>query len=208
MILLLLGLLLFLGVHSARIVAEGPRERFIEKRGEGAWKGLYSVVSLVGLVLIVYGYGQTRLNPVVVWNPPAGLAHLAILLTLIAFVLVAAAYVPGNRLRPLVGHPMVLGVKVWALAHLLANGRSGDMLLFGAFLVWAVADFASSRRRDRKAADDHATVTGTGATNTGTGATRTGGLGRDLITVAAGVTVWLIFALWLHRAWIGVSPFG
>ena len=210
MLILLAGLLLFLGAHSTRIVADDWRGQFIHARGEGAWKGLYTIVSLLGLVLIVIGYGQTRTDPVVVWNPPAAMAHLATLLNLVAFVLVAATYVPGNRLRARVGHPMVLGVKVWAVAHLLANGRLGDMLLFGAFLVWAVADFISCRKRDRQsgAGEASAAQTPDGQAIGSDGTRSVGGMARDVMTVAAGVIAWLVFALWLHRALIGVSPFG
>ena len=193
MILLVLGLALFLGVHSARIVAEGPRRRFIEARGENAWKGLYSVVSLAGLVLIGIGYGRASEDPSIVWLPPTWLAHVNWLLTAIAFVLVAAAYVPGNRIRAAVGHPMVLGVKVWAFGHLLVNGALAPMVLFGAFLVWAIADYASARRRDRAA---------------GTERTANGGLVADLATVGIGTLAWGTFAFALHAWLIGVSPFG
>lgn len=193
MLLLILGLLLFLGIHSVRIFAEPWRTRVIAARGENSYKGLYAVVSLVGLVLIVIGYGQTRLNPVFLWNPPIAMAHVASLLTLIAFVLLAAAYVPGNHIKSAVGHPMVLGVKVWAFAHLLANGRLGDVVLFGSFLLWAVLDYVNSRRRDREL---------------GIVPVSQQGIARDAITVVAGVIAWLVFAMWLHLWLIGVSPFG
>ena len=193
MLLLLLGLVLFLGVHSARIVADGPRRRFIEARGENAWKGVYSIVSLVGLILIGVGYGRASEVPTIVWLPPTWLAHLNWLLTAVAFVLVAAAYVPGNRIRAAVGHPMVLGVKVWAFGHFLVNGALAPMLLFGAFLAWAVADYVSSRRRDRA----HGVVR-----------TANGGLVADFATVGVGTLAWAVFAFALHEWLIGVSPFG
>ena len=191
MLLLVAGLVLFLGAHSARIVAEPARARFVETRGENAWKGLYSLVSIAGLVLIVVGY---RAAPeVVVWVPPTWLRHVTLSLVAIAFVLVAAAYVPDNRIRGAVGHPMVLGVKVWAFAHLLVNGTLAGIVLFGAFLVWAVADFASSRRRDRRA-----------------GVERRGGgsAAATVATLGVGLVAWIVFAGWLHRLIIGVSPFG
>ncbi|MEY8877857.1 MAG: NnrU family protein, partial [Leptothrix sp. (in: b-proteobacteria)] len=137
MVELVIGLVLFLGVHSLRIVAEGWRSQVIAARGEGLWKGAVALLSLLGLVLIVRGYGAVRLDPVALWTPWAGGRHLAALLTLIAFVLLAAAYVPGNAIKAKVGHPMILGVKVWALAHLLANHTLADLLLFGGFLLWA-----------------------------------------------------------------------
>jgi uncharacterized membrane protein len=120
---LVLGLVLFLGVHSVRIVADGWRTQMRARLGEGAWKGLYSVASVVGLVLVVWGYGLARQQPVVLWNPPVGMRHAASLLTLIAFVLLAAAYVPRNVFKARLHHPMVLSVKVWALAHLISNGN-------------------------------------------------------------------------------------
>ncbi len=189
---LIAGLVLFLGVHSVRIVAEPWRARQLAAWGEGRWKGLYSLVSLIGLVLIVWGYGQARTTPVDLWQPPVFTRHLASLLTLPAFVLLAAAYVPGSRLKARLGHPMVLGVKLWALAHLLANGRWADVLLFGGFLLWAVADFRAARRRDRAE-----------------GVTRAPGrASRDVLVVIVGVIAWAVFAAVLHGPLIGVKPFG
>ena len=188
---LVLGLVLFLGVHSVRIVADGWRTQMRARLGEGAWKGLYSVASVVGLVLVVWGYGLARQQPVVLWNPPVGMRHAASLLTLIAFVLLAAAYVPRNALKARLHHPMVLGVKVWALAHLLSNGNLADVVLFGAFLLWAVLDFRAARQRDRALG----TVYAPGAT------------GPTVLAVVVGAAAWAAFAFWLHAAWIGVAPF-
>lgn len=142
-------------------------------------------------MLICYGYGLSRGEPGMLWVPPRWTNHVAALLMLLAFILVAAAYVPGNRIKARVGHPMVLGVKVWAFAHLLANGRTGDVLLFGAFLAWAVAAYISSRRRDRAAGTVVVTL----------------GASRDVIAIVAGVAGYLVFALWLHLWLIGVKPF-
>ena len=193
MTILILGLILFLGVHSSRIVAPAWRDRTIARMGEPAWKGLYSVVSLVGFVLVVWGYGLARQSPVVLWQPlPSGVKHLASLLTLVAFVLLAAAYVPGNAIRARLGHPMVLGVKAWALAHLVANHTLADLLLFGGFLAWAVFSFRAARARDRAQPPARASC---GALPT-------------VITVAVGVVAWAAFAFWAHAAWIGVRPFG
>ncbi len=189
MSMLILGLVLFLGVHSVRIFADDWRTRQIAQHGEGVWKGGYALLSLIGFVLIVQGYGQARLNPVALWTPWLGARHLASLLTLIAFVLLAAAYVPGNAIKAKLKHPMVLGVKVWALAHLLANHTLADVLLFGSFLVWAVLDFRSARRRAAPAAQPVSAV-------------RTG------LTVVVGLVAWAAFAFWAHGAWIGVRPFG
>lgn len=146
---LVLGLILFLGMHSARVFAEPARQRFIAQRGANAWKGVYTVVSLAGFALLVWGYGQARLTPVVLWQPPVAMRHIAALLTLVAFVLLVAAYVPRNGIKAKLHHPMVLAVKVWALSHLLANQTLADLLLFGGFLVWAVLSFRAARARDR-----------------------------------------------------------
>jgi len=189
---LILGLVLFLGPHSIRIFAEGLRTQLRTRLGAGGYKGLYSLVSLAGLVLIVMGYGDTRTAPVDLWMPPRGMAHATSLLTLLSFVLLAAAQVPGNHIKAAVGHPMVIGVKVWAFAHLLSNGRLADVVLFGTFLVWAVLDFRAARRRDR--VEGIVRAPGSGA--------KTG------ITVVAGLVAWAAFAFYLHAVLIGVRPMG
>lgn len=210
---LVAGLILFLGLHSVRIVAEGPRTALIDRLGENGWKIGYSVLALAGLWLVVRGYGQTRAAPDALWNPPTWTRHLSALLTVPAFVLLVAAYLPGNRIKTAVGHPMIIGVALWALAHLLANGRPGDVLLFGAFLVWAVLDWQTARRRDPSGmhsgpAAAHASG-GQEAGSTGAARVRPGGtLSRDLLTVAIGLVAWAAFAFWLHARWIGVRPFG
>jgi uncharacterized membrane protein len=189
---LTVGLLIFLGTHSVRIFADDWRTRQIARLGEGKWKGLYSVVSAVGLVLIVWGFGLARSEPTFLWTPPLWTRHVAALLTVPAFTLVAAAYVPGNRIKARLGHPMVAGVKVWAFAHLLANGTLAGVVLFGAFLAWAVADFASARRRDRRAGTVYPS----------------GSLARDAVAAIIGLGAWAVFAFFLHGWLIGVRPFG
>lgn len=191
MTLLLAGLIVFLGAHSVRIFAEGWRTATIARLGENAWKGMHSLVSVAGLVLIVFGYAAARAEPVVLWHPPLWTRHAASLLTLVAFVLVAAAYVPLNRIKAAVGHPMVAGVKLWAFSHLIANGMLADLLLFGSFLAWAVADFIAARRRDRLAGIVYNSATV-----------------PTVVTVVLGVAAWAVFAFWLHRLLIGVAPFG
>ena len=191
MLVMIAGLVVFLGLHSLRIFADGWRSAQIARMGALPWRGLYSVVSLIGFALIVWGYGMSRLDAVVVWSPPVFMRHLTALLVLIAFILVVAAYVPGNGLKARIGHPMVAGVKIWALGHLLANGTLNDMILFGAFLVWSIALFAVSRRRDRAAGVTYPTL----------------GTGRTALTVAIGTVAWLLFAMFGHRLLIGVSPF-
>lgn len=188
---LVIGLLIFLGAHSVRIFAEPWRQARIAAIGPNAWKGLYSLVSIVGFALIVWGFGLSRATPVDLWMPPAWTRHFAALLNLVAFVLVAAAYVPRNRIRAALGHPMLLGVIAWAVGHLAANGRLADVVLFGAFLVWAVLDLRAARARDR--AD---------------GARRAqGSLAGDLAVLVVGVGAAAVFTLWLHAPLIGVRPF-
>ena len=191
---LALGLLLFLGVHSVRIFADDWRQKRLDTLGEAAWKGTYSLVSIAGFALIVWGYGVARQAPVVLWVPPVGLRHAASLLTLASFVLLAATYVPGNALKAKLKHPMVLGIKLWALAHLLSNGNLADVLLFGSFLVWAILSFRAARLRDA-AAVVKAEITHSPAS-------------RTIATLVGGVVAWVVFALWAHGPLIGVRPFG
>lgn len=192
MTILILGLIIFLGAHSTRIVADDWRTAQLKRLGNGAWKSIYTVVSLAGLGLIIWGFGLARQQPVVLWIAPAALRHVAALLTLIAFVLLAAAYVPRNAIKSRLHHPMVLGVKVWAFAHLLANGRLADLLLFGAFLAWAAVCYIAAKKRDRAALTQYPAGTA----------------GATAAAVAVGEAVWALFAFWLHGWLIGVRPFG
>jgi uncharacterized membrane protein len=189
---LILGLVLFLGAHSVRVVADGWRTQMRARLGEGGWKGAYSVLSLLGFVLLCYGYGAARLEPVVLWASPTWTRHLAALLMIPAFVMLVAAYVPGNAIKARLHHPMVLGVKTWALAHLVANNTLADLVLFGGFLVWAVLCFRAARRRDVAAQTVYPP----------------GRLGPTLLTVVAGLVLFAAFAFWAHLALIGVRPFG
>jgi uncharacterized membrane protein len=191
MIILVLGLLLFLGVHSTRIIADDWRTAQLKRLGEGPWKGIYTLLSLVGFSLIIWGFGLARHQPVALWVPPVGMRHVAGLLTLIAFILLAAAYVPRNAIKSRVHHPMLLAVKVWAFAHLLSNGKLADLVLFGAFLGWAVVCFISARKRDRAAGMQY--LAGTPR--------------ATAVTVLVGTAAWAGFAFWLHGALIGVRPY-
>ncbi|MFO1339585.1 MAG: NnrU family protein [Burkholderiaceae bacterium] len=184
---LVLGLVLFLGVHSTRMLAPAWREAMIARLGANAWKGLYSLASLAGFVLLVWGYGQARQQPVVLWATPPVLRHLAGPLVLVAFILLAASQVGRNAIQAKLQHPMLLGTKLWAFAHLLANNTLADVLLFGGFLVWAVLCFRSARRRGPVQV---AVVSG-----------------RTAMAVVAGVAAWAFFAFWAHAAWIGVRPY-
>lgn len=206
---LILGLVIFLGVHSARVVGEGARQRFIDARGEWAWKGLYTVLSLLGFWLIVRGYGAARLEPVVLWVPPVGMRHLAALLTLLAFILLAAAYVPGNVIKARLRHPMTLAVKTWALAHLLSNGNLADGLLFGGFLVWSVLVFRAARARDRLQGQGHGLAQDQAQPPpSGSESQRPTRPAALFITLGLGVGAWAAFAFWAHAGLIGVRPFG
>lgn len=188
---LIVGLCLFLGVHSVRIFADDWRTAVHMRIGEQAFKGIYSVLSLLGLGLIVWGFGIAREIPVLLWLPPLGLRHAASLLNILAFVFVAAAYVPGNAIKSRVHHPMVLGVMTWALAHLLANGNVAHVLLFGAFLIWAVLDFISACRRNHVDGLQYPV----------------GSLSATFLAVGMGVLLAAVFAVWLHGILIGVKPF-
>lgn len=192
MSLLVIGLVIFLLPHSVRVFADDWRTAQIARLGPMAWKGAYSLLSLAGFVLIVLGYGQARMDPVALWTPNVGLRHAASLLTLLSFVLLAAAYVPRNAIKAKLHHPMTLAVKTWALAHLLANHTLADVLLFGGFLLWSVAVFRAARARDRASAVVYppGNVTGTA------------------LAVIAGLLAWGVFAFWLHAVLVGVRPFG
>ena len=192
MAVLILGLVLFLGVHSTRIVADGWRTTTIARIGARPWKALYALASIAGFVLIVWGFGLARRQPLFLWESPMALRHLAGALMLVAFILLAATYVPRNAIKARVHHPMVLAVKVWAVAHLLANGNLADVVLFGSFLVWAVFSFRAARARDRAAATVYPPGTASGTA----------------ITVVLGIAVWVAFAFWAHGLLFGVRPFG
>ena len=186
MAVMIIGLVIFLGAHSVRIVADDWRHEQLRRMGEGRWKALYSLISLVGLALAIWGYGRMRLDPTWVWFPPVGLRHAVALLMIPAFILLVAAYIPHNQIKAKLGHPMVLAVKLWALSHLLANGRLGDIVFFGAFLLWAVLDFRSARRRPSGPPQ----------------APRPAG---TAITVVGGLIAYYLFAFHLH-VWVTGVP--
>ena len=187
---LLVGLLIFLGVHVLPLLFPRWRTRQVERIGERAWKGLFALVALAGLVLVCVGFARARQLALVVYAPPVALAHLTALFTLIAFVLVAAAYVPRNHLKAALGHPMLLGVVVWASGHLLAIGMLRDVVLFGALLAWALLMAVWLRQRDRLAGVVYPAGT----------------LRGDIVAVVVGIVAWAIVAFWLHRWLIGVDP--
>ena len=191
MLVLILGLVLFLGMHAVTMKRD-LRAQLIERFGAGGYRGLYSAVSLIGFGLLIYGYGlQRAAGYTVVWEPPVWTRHLALLLNLPIFILLAVGRRPSWLLSR-VKHPMLLAVKIWATAHLLANGDLGSILLFGGFLAWATALFVVSRKRDRAAGVSY-------------------GKGKpvmDAVVVVVGLVAWAAFAFYLHGAWIGVKPMG
>ena len=191
MTLLIVGLALFLGIHSISIVSPSWRDAQIARYGLTSWKGLYSVVSIIGFVLLIYGYGVARQAPLVLYTPPAAMRHIVLLLMVPVFPLLLATYLPG-RIKTAAKHPMLLAVKIWAAAHLLANGTLPDVLLFGSFLAWAVADRIAAKRRIVAR-----TLPGAPPSPI-----------NDVIALAGGLAVYVVFLLWAHRWLIGVSPLG
>ena len=150
MAILVLGLVIFLGLHSTRIVSESGRERAIARFGEGPWKGIYSAISAIGFVLIVWGFARARFDAPQLWTPLPGARHITMLLMLIALILFASYFFKRSHVAVLTHHPMVWSVLLWSAGHLIANGSAADLVLFGAFLVWSIADLASSYARDRR----------------------------------------------------------
>jgi uncharacterized membrane protein len=188
MSLLMVGLVLFLGVHSVAIVAPALRAGAIRRLGEAAWKGSYALVSLLGFVLLCYGFGLARQAPVILYSPPTWASHVALVLMLPVFPLVLAAYLPG-RIKTAAKHPMLAAVKLWAFAHLLANGSLADVLLFGGFLAWAVIDRISLKRRPAQVMR-----------------TAPPGPWNDAIAVVLGLAVYALLIGWAHVRLFGVSP--
>ena len=202
MALLILGLVLFLGAHSTRIFAENWRQATLERLGEKGYKGVYTLVSLLGFGLMMFGFDQVRWDSPVLWSPPVWAKHGAALLMLVSLVLLACAYAPRNAIKAKLHHPMVLSVKVWALAHLLSNPRLADVVLFGAFLLWSVLNFRAARQRDRLAAASLSAGEGSGSLEPEVSSAAT------WRAIGIGVVVWA-FLLSRGHAWLfGVSPLG
>jgi len=192
MTLMIIGLLIFFGTHSLNIFAPDWREKQLQQRGTIPFKFVYALVSIGGLWLAIVGYGEMRMTAVPLWNPPVGLRHLVALLMLPSFILLAAAYIPANHLKARLGHPMLMAVKIWALAHLLVNGRLGDIIFFGAFLAWAVVLYIRLKKQDRA----RGTVYPAGSM-----------LGT-VSSIVVGTVLYVVFALYLHIYVAGVSAIG
>ncbi len=192
MLWLIVGLILFLGAHSVSIVDVQWRDRMVTRLGPLAWNAAYGLTALIGLIAIVIGYGEIRASgaAILLYQPPIWMRHITLLLMLPVFVLLLAAYLPG-RIQRVTKHPMLLAVKLWAFAHLLANGTLADVLLFGGFLAWAVADRISLKRR-------------TPIPVPGAPSARF----NDGIALGGGLVLYLLFLFWLHQALFGVAPLG
>jgi uncharacterized membrane protein len=185
---LVIGLVLFFGTHAVSIVNPGWRDRMVARVGENRWQGLYSVIALTGLALIVWGFGLARKEMVVLYVPPVWLQHVTVVLMVFVFPLLLAAYLPG-RIQTTVKHPMLVATKTWAFAHLLANGTLADALLFGSFLVWAVADRISLKWRNQPQVP-----------------AAPPSRFNDAIAVFGGIALYVLFLFWLHKWLFGVSP--
>ena len=187
---LIIGLIIFMAVHSVRIYGEGLRTQLINRVGALGWKGIYSVLSVLGLVLIASGYGELRATPIVIWQSPSWISHPVSLLMLISTIMLVAAYVPRNGIRAKLRHPMVIGVKVWAFSHLLANGTLADVIVFGSFLIWAILSYRAARKRDHGHGDIFAKSL----------------LSGTIATVVIGIGLWAWFVFHGHAWLIGVRP--
>jgi uncharacterized membrane protein len=191
MTLLLLGIVIFLGMHLVRVVAPGLRASVIERQGKGVWMGIYTAISLAGLLLIIYGFGEARAVTGMLYNPPVFVKHISLLLMLLAFICLAAGFLPAGRIAVAVKHPQVLSIKIWALAHLLANGETSSVLLFGSFLAWAVILRISLKRRERAGEKVLPVFRSTS---------------NDLLAVVIGAVAYGLFVWKLHEWLIGVAP--
>ncbi|WP_112994325.1 NnrU family protein [Hyphomicrobiales bacterium] len=191
MAILVLGIIIFLGMHLIRVVAPGFRAGIIERRGKGTWRGIYAILSLIGLCLIIYGFGQARTETGMLYDPPVFLRHIALLLMLFAFVFLAAGFLPAGRIAVAVKHPQILSIKTWALAHLLANGETSSVLLFGSFLAWAVILRISLKHRER--AGERVLPVFKSSTN-------------DVLAIVIGLVAYGLFVWKLHEWLIGVAP--
>ncbi len=186
MIYLIAGLVLFLGIHSARVFAPAMRDNFIASRGEGPWKLTYTVISFAGLILLIWGYGQARVDNVFFYSPPTWFSHIVLLLMLPSMILLVASQFPAGYIKKTVKNPMLLAVKIWALGHIVVNGDLASWLLFGSFIIWAVLVLISTKKRGQTFPDNTAVIS-------------------DVLSVVVGTGLWFGIALWAHERFIGVA---
>lgn len=187
MLYLIFGLIIFFAIHLVRMLAPGWRNATMSSMGERKWKGLYSLVSFVGLGLIIWGFGKARIDTPVLFDPPSWAPHLAILLMAIAFILMMAANLPTGRIKQAVKHPFLTSVKIWAFAHLLVNGDLASAILFGSFLVYSVWNRIALKRRG-----DANPVANSSSS--------------DAIAVVSGLAIWAVTLYWAHDYLFGVNP--
>ncbi len=187
MLFLIAGLVIFFAIHLVTMVAPQWREAKIASVGENKWKGLYSLSSMVGFVLIIWGYSKARPDALELFTPPDWGPHLALLLMAIAFVLMMAGNLPAGKIKQAVKHPFILAIKIWAFAHLVVNGDLASAILFGSFLIYAVWNRINLKRRG---AEDPVAVSST----------------SDIIAVVSGLVIWAAVVYWLHELAIGVNP--
>lgn len=192
MLVMIIGIIVFLGIHSVRIVAPRWRLAKMQEWGEGKWKGLYSVVSIVGLALLIWGFGMARLEAPILYEPPVWMKHITLLLMLFAFIFLGVFIAKPGRMKPALKHPMLIAIKTWALAHLLANGDLASLILFVSFLAWAVFDRIALKRQARAGLAPTAITPGP-VTN-------------DIIAILIGLVLYGLFIWKLHAVLIGVSP--
>ncbi len=187
MTLLIIGIIVFLGLHLLPTVS-GLRQKLTARLGENGYKALFSLVSIAGFALLVYGFAKA---PVIqVWSPPGWTRWVAIVLMLPAFIFLVAAYVPG-QIKARLKHPFLVAIKTWALAHLIANGDLASIILFGSFLAYAVYDRITLKQRKPTAIVE---VPGSGPPR------------NDVIAVVVGTVLYVVFLVWLHPLLIGTSP--
>jgi uncharacterized membrane protein len=191
MALLVVGIILFLGIHLLRAVAPGFRQSMIDRLGKQGFMAVYSIASIATLVFLAYGFSVARTQTTVLYYPPAWASHITIALMLIALICFVASLLPAGHIAAKTKHPMVLSVKIWALAHLIANGDSASGLLFACFLAWGVFLRISLKRRARA-----------GEVNVRPFVSAR----SDLYAVVLGVLLWGLILWKLHEWIIGVSP--
>ena len=197
--LMIAGLILFLGSHSLGIFAHDTRAVLLTRLGRNSYRGIYSLVSLIGLFCISKGYPDALASMDWGWNAPIFTKHIAALLMLFACILLVSTYIPNNYIKGKLKHPMILSVKVWALAHLLANGQGANIILFGSFLVWAVLYFRIMRKRDKKAFIDTTSTPNLEQTPSYCGV-------ATVASLVVGAAFWAVMILGLHYTLFGVYP--
>ena len=185
MTLMIIGLVILIGTHLVRIVWPGFREQMITRLGKGPWRGIYSILALAGLAATIWGYGAARPETQFLYVLPGWVAHLVMLLMLISMILVAASLLPPGRIKQAVKHPLLIGTKTWAIAHLLVNGDTVSIILFGSLLMWAVLALISVKRRGEPDPVAESVM-------------------YDLAAVGAGIALWFAIVYGLHEWLIGV----